>query len=130
MRKFESSRPGQPVPTSRVLTLLLAETRVIGSFCNAADCLQTPDLTKSKGKLPKVSGQCPEYSRFWEPDAGELFRSPLRGAGYSPIKLFSASDLRELGISHLDCHARRDHPLMVVVFEQTTKRREPRVIAT
>jgi hypothetical protein len=61
----------------------------MAGFCYPADCLYSR-IHQSGANLPKVSSSYHEYSHFWETDAGDSVRYPLRGAGRSQIRYFSA----------------------------------------
>jgi len=65
-----------------VLPCWAGRTAAIGAFA-IQGLFPDPDLTNPRN-LPRVSAVS-EYSRFWETDAGDLFRSPLRGAGLLKI---------------------------------------------
>ena len=60
----------------------------LAGFGDLTKGLWPPEFAKSRANLPKVSGRHREYSRFRETDAGDWVRSPLGGAGRSPIRLF------------------------------------------
>ena len=69
IRRFDPSRPSQPVPMRERLAAEVAERPTIAGFCDLVNCLQAPEFTKSEATMPKVSGYHCEYSRFRETDA-------------------------------------------------------------
>src|SRR5882762_9484595 len=61
--------------------------------------LQTPNCRNLSEKLPKVSGQIPRYSRFWETFRGDRFRSALGGrVGRRTLAFRSLNSLRPLKV--------------------------------
>jgi len=59
-------------------------------FSNSAHCLQPPNFASGGAILPKVSGHMPNYSQFWETEAGDWVRSSLRGgAGIKAKRSFT-----------------------------------------
>jgi hypothetical protein len=69
MRRFESSRPSQPLPMREKYPRNDQKGPQLACFCDLVDCLYTLVFTKSEANLPKVSGHHPDCSHFRETDA-------------------------------------------------------------
>jgi hypothetical protein len=86
IRRFESSRPSQPIAQLKIVRNLVAKSFKIRDFLRYGGFLRSSKIYSLNEKTLKVSGRFRKYSRFREIFGGGLFRSAPKWWGWQLLK--------------------------------------------
>jgi hypothetical protein len=90
MRRFESSRPSQPVGQPKIDCTRIARSLQNTGFFAFGARSPNSELPQPRREFAKVSGEITGYSHFRETLPGDRFRSALNGRGGSEFQSLPA----------------------------------------